>query len=241
MNTRPYRSSRTRAGLTLLEAVFCLAMLAAIYVFFVHPVRVMKHRKSPDRVCLNNLKNIGLGFGIFAQDNDGNFPMELTIAQGGSREFQDSPKDVWRHFTVLSNELSTPKIALCPRDVKGRKEARSFSPLPMTPGAAAFTGNENVSYFVGVDAVKDRPSMLLAGDRNLTNREPSEFRYGLARVGNLGTNHTHRQGAGWDENVHSFSGSVAQADGSVLRYSAPSLRAVLRFGSDTNNRIAVPD
>ena len=48
--------------------------------------------------------------------------------------------DTFRHFQVMSNELSTPKILVCPADT--RVAAANFVRLK----------NQNVSYFVGLEA-----------------------------------------------------------------------------------------
>ena len=57
--------------------------------------------------CINNLKQIGLAARIYANDNGDVFPP---------------------NFLVMSNELSTPKILVCPAD-KGRKVASSWQEL----------------------------------------------------------------------------------------------------------------
>lgn len=149
-------------------------------------------------------------------------------------------------FAVLSNELNTPYILLCPSDRVGRIEASSFSQsatndpalLPFKP--VPFSANANVSYFIGIDAMETNAMMLLAGDRNITNASPTRFAYGVAQVGPLGTNHTAKSGAGWDRNIHEHSGNLVQSDGSVQQTTTSRLRASLRTSGD-NNSIAVPD
>jgi len=56
----------------------------------------------------------------------------------------------------MSNELKTPKILYCPAD-KGRTAATNFQ-----------TGfnNENVSYFVSLEANTNTSHALLSGDAN---------------------------------------------------------------------------
>jgi len=60
-------------------------------------------------------------------------------------------------FQVMSNELSTPKILLCPEDTR-RTYATNFS--------TGFSG-ANISYFLNPDAVETYPQMILDGDDNL--------------------------------------------------------------------------
>ena len=65
---------------------------------------------------------------------------------------------VYHHFQVMSNELNTPVILVCPSDVRGF--ARDFSSLR----------NANISYFVNLDAGEATPAMPLCGDRNLLTK-----------------------------------------------------------------------
>ncbi len=117
-------------------------------------------------------------------------------------------------FVVMSNELKTPKILVCPSDV--RKPVVNFG-----PGFA----NSNVSYFVGVTADETQPHMLLSGDRNLTNGPLPPNRLLL-----LATN----SAPGWNHELHRFRGNVALADGSVQSLDIPRLRtAFTNAGNST--------
>ena len=122
-------------------------------------------------------------------------------------------------FVVMSNELSTPNILICPADI--RAPATNFG-LELA--------NSNVSYFVGVTANEIDYRMLLSGDRNLTNGPVSSTRLLL-----LTTN----SAPGWDQRLHKFRGNVAFADGSVQSLDIPRLRlAVTNSGAD--NVLAFP-
>ena len=59
-------------------------------------------------------------------------------------------------FQVMSNDLSTPKVAYCPND-KDHAIATDFN--------SDFTA-KNISYFVGLDADPQHPQMFLSGDDN---------------------------------------------------------------------------
>ena len=71
----------------------------------------------------------------------------------------------------MSNELSTPQVVMCPAEYEStRTKSSSFAPIVqananMTP----FTNNNNVSYFVGVDAADiaqhPRPERQTAAQR----------------------------------------------------------------------------
>jgi hypothetical protein len=74
---------------------------------------------------VNNLKNVGLAMRIFAMDNEGRFPFELSVENGGTRELH-AFGEPFHTFKALSNEISTPKIAFCPQD-KQKAEAPDCS------------------------------------------------------------------------------------------------------------------
>ena len=64
-------------------------------------------------------------------DNDDKFPFNVSTNAGGTLEFCAKGSDGFdrnaaRHFQVMSNELGTPKILVCPQD-KARKPSADFA------------------------------------------------------------------------------------------------------------------
>jgi hypothetical protein len=109
--------------------------------------------------CTSNLKYIGLAFRTWATDNGAVYPMARTTNQGGSLEYVGTTQ-IFRHFQVLSNELSPGKILVCPTPIKWTTtESTNFDTL----------ANSNIDYFVGIDSNENRPDLLLSGDRWLTS------------------------------------------------------------------------
>jgi hypothetical protein len=182
--------------------------------------------------CLNNLKQIGLAFRIWQGDNNEKFPMSVSVTNGGTMELVGSGT-VWRHFQVMSNEISTPKILLCPNDVERQKNlAVIWGSSSEIPPYVGFAGNTNTSYFVGVDAMDANPTMFLAGDRNLTVKNVA-LKPGLH---SLSTNEL----MGWTKEMHVNYGNVLLADASVQQFNAIDLRKALENTGVTTNRLAVP-
>src|SRR5580698_2397951 len=138
-------STNREAALTLFEVgvvVAILVILAAVVLPLLGTGSTAS-RKAPKINCTNNLKQIGLAYRIWAGDNNDAYPMGISVTNGGSMEMVLTG-NVVQSFLVMSNELSTPMILMCPADT-GRIRAHTFAGL----------ANANISYFVGADVTND--------------------------------------------------------------------------------------
>jgi hypothetical protein len=151
----PASPPRTSDAFALKDLVAILVIGALLIGVAV--VVFAKTRQRARAICCDcNLKQVGLAFKTWALDHNNLFPMCVSTNFGGTREYVTNG-EIFRHFAVMSNELSTPVVLVCPED--SRKPAHSFD--------RTFS-NKNLSYFVGVDANNDAPQMFLSGDRNVT-------------------------------------------------------------------------
>lgn len=158
-----------RRGFTWLELLLVVIVVIIVAGLFL-PMLAPRRKADGRRIkCVNNLKNIGLGLRIFAADNNGRFPWAVPVREGGSLEDLADEQRIWRHVAVLSNELSTPKVLLCPKDPRFDKiwgKTLVFG-LPQTNDALQFGHNEHFSYFLYTGAIEEEPDVLMGGDRNL--------------------------------------------------------------------------
>ncbi len=107
--------------------------------------------------CVSNLKQIGMSFRLWSMDNKDRFPFNVPAKEGGTlescaRDAEGFDANSWRHFQVMSNELNTPKILVCPDD-RSKSAALSFADL----------GAGNVSYQVrsGTNIDETHPEEVL--------------------------------------------------------------------------------
>lgn len=207
--------------MTLFEVGVVIAIVV-ILVMLLLPMLANAKRRTGRNNCNNHLRQIYLGFRIWEGDNGDKYPMEISVTLGGAREMV-ATGNVTQVFQVMSNELGTTKILVCPQDA-ARMQATNFAGL----------SNSNISYFVGVDVTNELPAqVILSGDSNL------EIGWATLKPGlhSFGTNDP----IAWTSARHGFkSGYLVLADGGVQSGSSPALRHYLEQTGRATNRFALP-
>jgi hypothetical protein len=149
-------SIRRNRALTLVEALIVVFVLTILGIILLPALAKAKRSGGPN--CTTNLKEIGLSYLIWSGDHGGLYPTDVSITNGGAMELAANG-DAAAVFQVMSNELSTPKILVCPAD------ANHFRATNFSTDFSA----KNISYFVGLDATNNsNPHMLLVGDDNFS-------------------------------------------------------------------------
>jgi hypothetical protein len=91
--------------------------------------------KAQEITCVNDLKQIGLAFRMWAGDHSGQYPFNVSTNAGGTRELAEAGQDGFAvdssiHFRVMTNdgELSTPLLLICSKDHL-KTPAKTFAEL----------------------------------------------------------------------------------------------------------------
>jgi type II secretory pathway pseudopilin PulG len=219
-NMKPRFAPRPTAAMTLVELVVVLSILAILLALLL-PTLAPAHGTRQRINCVNNLKQIGLSYRIWSGDNLDKYPFEVSVTNGGTKELLFG-RNAWLNFLVMSNELSTPKILICPEDLIHQPPATNFS--------AQLAGH--LSYFVGLDAAETHPQTMLSGDANFQiNGVP--VKSGILEI-------TSNTPIAWTRERHRLSGNIVLADGSVQTLSNAELPNQIPQTGLATNRLAIP-
>lgn len=211
----------------VLVAVAATVVIAGIAFLMLHGTKIVPRSPRDEKNfkirCINNLKQDVLAYKMWANDNGDKYPQQVTAAKGGAMETaQDG--NVASIFKMMSNELSTPKILVCPADAH-HSVAKNFSKLD----------NSGISYFASLSASDDQPQTILIGDDN--------FAIGSKAVKSGLLNFSTSASISWTAERHRNpndvgAGNLGLADGSVQYTTTASMRT--EFDNAVTNCIAIP-
>ena len=227
--------NQRRSALTIIEVCIVIALLAVLAAMLL-PTLPSRPIRSSRISCLNNLKEIGTAYRLWAGDNGDLIPAQQTVCSNGWWDFLTNANQgarCWMNYAIMENELGqSPKLVICPADE--RQAALTF-----TNGF----GNTNISYFVGVNANDIYPQSIAGGDRNLGPGTVPDPDYGYSPKDGKGNDVTIpiTGPVCWSLKMHSAgnpagAGNILLGDGSGQQMSSAGLnKDWLRNAAGTNN------
>lgn len=240
------RFLNNRRAFTLIELLVVIAIIAILAALLL-PALARAKEKARRANCVNNLKQIGLGFRTFALDNDGLFPwrQNWTALYANIPLNNAQKQNCWRHFQLAGLQIENPKILVCPSDKETVHVASHFG-----TGADSFQSAVNqanaLSYFAGSDALNDsdRPMCLLTGDRNIGLGNSVLSQENCSAGLQAHTLPRGNQTINWTNSIHGQVGNIALVEGSVQAVSTPGLKELLSdpiaADENGNNHILMP-
>ncbi len=246
--------TRTNTGaFTLIELLVVLGIVGILVSMLLPAIGRTGHRGSANRIkCVNNQKQIGTAFRVFAADNDGHFPLQTTnhpyLYQPGDTGSSPGAASTtsafaWQVYQAMWNQLQSPKVLLCPSDRSRTTYNRvtDFAALARAPGVSTtaslgHSSNQNraVSYAPQALADEMNPLAVLNVDRNInlsiavnaptTPAWPGGSRFAIT---DESAANTVRWVMGPVSMLHDLQGNLVFADGSVLQATATTLQTAL--------------
>jgi type II secretory pathway pseudopilin PulG len=223
MKSRP--QSSLEWALTRVELLVLLGVLSLL-ASTVWPTLANSTSRADRLSCVNNLRQIGRAFQVWASDNNGENPWRVPKVNGGTMDNALAP-NAWFHYSYVSNFLGAPRILVCPSDVvKLQKVAADWGPAAAGGFLNVAYRNNSVSYPLGLHTAGALPQTVLSGDRNL--RWAGKNACGLVPLNNTWYLRSGDASAAWTNgSIHGASANLLLNGGQVLQDSGLALSNAL--------------
>jgi hypothetical protein len=211
----------------LLATLAAAGLLGAVAISVVADTR----ERSERLMCMNNLRQIGRGFHVWAAEHGGYNPWRVLASEGGTQPLPIAPRtfevpgigtfpgaithNAWFQFLWVYEGLPGPHVLVCPSD-STKQRATNFS---TAPGGLAHPSMQNnaVSYVEGLDVFREMSDRVLSGDRNMiaTALGGAGCSSGITGFRTIGAPAAGAPPTGWTNGIHGASGNLLINDGRV--------------------------
>jgi prepilin-type N-terminal cleavage/methylation domain-containing protein/prepilin-type processing-associated H-X9-DG protein len=124
-------ASRRQNGFTLIELLVVIAIIA-ILAAILFPVFAQAREKARQSVCLSNMKQVGTGLMMYAQDYDESLPVQTNQVQ---KFWLDSAPANWDR--AIYPYVKNRQVYICPST--GKETYPGYQPSP--DGETSYMGN----------------------------------------------------------------------------------------------------
>jgi len=129
------RAVRRRTGFSMVDLLVSIAVIALL-VGIITPTLAHVKDAADKIVCASNLRQIGLGLTMYAEDHEGRYPQSLgSVAAGDDPQLAHTGENpnAWSGlgWLVADGYLSTPQIFYCPAH-QGEHTADAYTDEWMT-------------------------------------------------------------------------------------------------------------
>ncbi len=144
---------------------------------------------------MNLLQRHG-AFLVWSSDHESKFPMQTSVTNGGAMELVVTG-NVAACFIVMSNQLSSPRVLICPTDYRHTAATNFQNDFD----------NSHIGYFVTLGAGSNSlQQWFISGDDNFATSTDVRVKSGILEL-------TTNTPVSWIRSRHPYGGNLDYADG----------------------------